>query len=304
MKNTATRTLLVSFLFLSNLFFGQSDTKFSFNSDNLLAHVKELASDSYEGRRTDTRGAEKARNYIVNQLQVLDVAALVLNFEQHFSFETPNKTYKGTNILGYIKGKTEPEKYIVISAHYDHEGIKNGQIYNGADDDASGVSALFAFAEWFQNNQPNYSVILAFFDAEELGLQGSRYFVNNSIVPLKSVIFNINMDMISRNVSKELYVAGVKSHKHFQHVYGKLEPTDDIRIISGHDGTDNKQNWTYSSDHAPFFMKNIPFLYFGVEDHQDYHKPTDTYENIHPEFYAYAVENIIGFFKELDTLKF
>jgi len=283
---------------------GQIKQSYSFNADNLLHHVKELASDAYEGRRTGTAGAAKAQEYIIKQLELLEVGSLVPNFEQPFTFESRNKSYNGVNIIGSIKGTEYPNKYIVLSAHYDHEGIKNGQIYNGADDDASGVSALFAFAESFDKNPPKHSVILAFFDAEELGLQGSKYFVDNSVVPLKSIILNINMDMVSRNENQEIYVTGIKSHPLLETAYNDRKTTEGVSVIAGHDGTDDKQNWMFASDHAPFHLKEIPFLYFGVEDHDDYHKPTDVYENIHPEFYKNAVESIISMFHQIDAMTF
>ncbi|UPS92341.1 M20/M25/M40 family metallo-hydrolase [Bizionia sp. M204] len=283
---------------------GQINQPYSFNSDNLLHHVKELSSDAYEGRRTGTAGATKAKAYIIKQLELLEVIPLVPNFEQPFTFESRNKSYNGVNILGSIKGTEYPDKYIVLTAHYDHEGIKNGQIYNGADDDASGVSALFAFAESFKNNPPKHSVILAFFDAEELGLQGSKYFVDNSIVSITSIILNINMDMVSRNENQELYVTGIKSHSHLETAYTDRKITEGVTVIAGHDGTDGKQNWMFASDHAPFHLKKIPFLYFGVEDHEDYHQPTDVYENIHPEFYKNAVESIIRMFYQIDAMTF
>ncbi len=304
MKSTNFILSTAFIMLFSCLSFGQVKNTYSFNSENLLNHVKELASDAYEGRRTGTPGAEKAKNYIIKQLKMLQVAPLVDNFEQPFTFSSRDESYNGVNILASIKGTEYPEEYMVISAHYDHEGIKNDQIYNGADDDASGVSALFAFAEFFQKNPPKHSVILAFFDAEELGLQGSKFFINNTIVPLKSIILNVNMDMVSRNENKELYVTGIKSNPQLETIYKNLEKSEDITIIAGHDGTDGKQSWMFSSDHAPFHMKNIPFLYFGVEDHEDYHQPTDDYENIHPEFYKNTVNSIISMFHQIDALTF
>ncbi|MGB1309159.1 MAG: M28 family peptidase, partial [Oceanihabitans sp.] len=141
-----------------------------FQADSLLQHVQVLASDEYQGRRTGTVGAEKAKTYIIDKFKNLQVLPLAENFEQDFKFKRRGKEYQGTNVLGLIKGSEKPETYIVLSAHYDHEGVKNGKIYNGADDDASGISALFAFAEYFQKNPPKHSVIFAAVDAEELGL--------------------------------------------------------------------------------------------------------------------------------------
>ena len=276
----------------------------SFNTDSLLHHIKTLSSDDFEGRRTGTRGAEKAKMYVLKQFKNLDVQPLNESYEQPFTFVGRGKSYDGVNILGQIKGSLIPEKYIVISAHYDHEGIKNDKIYNGADDDASGVSALFAFAEYFQKHPPKHSVILAAFDAEELGLQGSKYFVKNSIVPLENIVMNINMDMIGRNDKNQLYATGTAYNDTLKTLISNYKPKNDITLLMGHDGKDGLQDWTFSSDHGPFHLKKIPFLYFGVEDHKDYHQPTDDFEFIQPEFYKTAVSTIISIFSLVDDLKF
>lgn len=274
-----------------------------FNESDLLQHVKELSSDAYEGRRTGTEGAFKAKTYIIEALSKQGVKPLGAHYEQHFDFERGNKDYKGINILASIKGHTHPEKYIVLSAHYDHEGIKNGKIYNGADDDASGISALIAFAEYFKNNPPKHSVIFAAVDAEELGLVGSKYFVDNSIIPKENMVLNINMDMISRSDKNELFVVGTRYYKQLEPAIKNAKPSGNVTLLIGHDGSDGVQNWTNSSDHASFHKANIPFLYFGVEDHKDYHKPTDDFENIHPEFYQNAVTSIISIFRTLDSME-
>ncbi|NNC49930.1 MAG: M28 family peptidase [Flaviramulus sp.] len=275
-----------------------------FSESNILKHLKSLSSDTFEGRRTGTDGAIKAKKYIINQFHSLNVVPLIKDYEQPFSFINRRKYYKGINVLGLIKGSKLPEKYIVISAHYDHEGIKYGKIYNGADDNASGVSALFAFAEYFKNNPPNYSVILAAFDAEELQIKGSKYFMDNTIVNLKDIVVNLNMDMISRSVKNELFVVGTKKNMRLKHIISEVENTYKIILKTGHDGYDGLDNWTYSSDHINFYKKDIPFLYFGVEDHKDYHEPTDDYENIQPEFYIDAVKTIISVFEKIDNSKF
>ena len=276
-----------------------------FNEQALLRHAKNLSADAFEGRRTGTKGAAKARNYIINTFHKLEVKPLGKYYEQSFTFTKNKKEYKGINILGLIKGTCKPNKFIVISAHYDHEGVKRGKIYNGADDNASGVSALFSLAEYFKKYPPKHSVILAAFDAEELGLRGSKYYVNNTIVSSKNILLNINLDMISRSDERELYVVGTETHQHFKKLFSNAKLIfDDIKLLVGHDGYDGKDNWTYSSDHASFYKKGIPFLYFGVEDHEDYHEPTDDFENIHPKFYCKAVMQIITVFKQIDLLTF
>ncbi len=273
-----------------------------FNGKTLLDRVKILSSDEYEGRETGSNGAKKAKDFIVSELRNLAVLPLAPNYIQPFSFKKSNTSYRGENILSIIKGSIYPEKYIVLSAHYDHEGIKNGEIYNGADDNASGISALITFANFLKKNPPKHSVIFAAFDAEELGLIGSKYFVDNTIIPLNSIKLNLNMDMIGRSDTSELYIIGTNHYKQLQSVIP--EKSLGLQIISDeHDGIGKGINWTNSSDHASFHSKGIPFLYFGVEDHKDYHQPTDDYEGIQPIFYQNSVYTAISIFKKLDGMQ-
>ena len=295
--------LLITFCFISfpAILLAQTETKQCtlFDEIELLKHVKSLSSQAFEGRRTGTKGAVKARKYIINQFHALQVKPLGKSFEEPFFF-VKKKNYEGVNVLGLVEGTKFPKKYIVISAHYDHEGIKNGKIYHGADDNASGLSALFAFAEYFKKNPPQHSVILAAFDSEELGLQGSKYFVKNTKIPYEDLLINLNMDMISRSDKNELYVAGTSENKKLKYLMSNFNYSCNIKLLTGHDGYDGLDNWTYASDHANFHKQGIPFLYFGVEDHKDYHEPSDTFENIHPEFYVEAVKTIIEVFKKVD----
>ena len=270
-------------------------TAFDFNEKNLLKHIKELSDDSYEGRETGTEGAKKAKNYIIAQFKKLGIKPLGESFTQQFPLPEKLKATQGENVLGFIKGSEKPNEYVVITAHYDHEGIKNGQIYNGADDDASGISALFAFGEYFKTHPPKHSVILAAFDAEEKGLIGSYYFVENSIVPKGQLKLNINMDMISRDDNNTLYAVGPQYNENYKTIIEDVTKSGDLKLLVGH------KEWTYASDHAGFHKAGIPFIYFGVEDHKDYHTPQDDFENIQPAFYKNAVQTIISFFKIVDN---
>jgi len=307
--NSKISLLIVAFLLSVSCKSQTSNTKevtfnqTRFNSEALLKHIEVLSSDAFEGRRTGSAGSIKAKDYITTKYKSLNVLPLIENYEQAFTFKSRNKSYNGINILGYIKGTTNPDKYIVLSAHYDHEGIKKGKIYNGADDDASGISGLLAFAEYFKKNPPNHSVILAAFDAEELGLRGAKHFVETPIIGQENILLNINMDMISRNDNNELYVVGANLYKHLQPVISKIKLPENFSLLQGHDGLDGKQNWVNSSDHAPFHKKGIPFLYFGEEDHKDYHRPTDDYENIQPNFFIKSIHTIISAFEALDDSK-
>lgn len=268
-------------------------------SSKLLKDVEILSSDAYEGRKTGTKGAEMTRIYIKKRFDSIGLQAYpaLKGFEQSFSLGKTGSQISGRNMIGYIKGKTE--QAIVISAHYDHIGIINGEIYNGADDNASGVAALLHFAEYYKKHQPNHTLIFAAFDAEEMGLQGAKAFVTNPPVALEKIALNINMDMISHNDKGELYVCGTFKYPQLKTFITTSVP--DIKVLRGHDDPKlGKDDWTSQSDHAAFNARNIPFLYFGVEDHKDYHQATDEYKNINKEFFVNATKAILEIINNID----
>lgn len=271
-----------------------------YNSEMLLMYIKTLSSDKFEGRKTGTDGNKKAQDYIISQFKSLNVKPFGSKFRHDFQFKQRDVIYNATNILGIVKGTEFPNAYIVLSAHFDHLGMsEDGEIYNGADDDASGVAALFAFAELLKKNPPKHSVILAAFDAEEMGLQGAKYFVGK--MKTSNIVANLNMDMISRSSKNELYVVGSRYTKGLKTLIENFKNPTDTKLLVGHDGSDNKEDWTFASDHGPFHRADFPFLYFGNEDHAAYHKPTDDFEYITPEFYKNSVSIIYALFKDLDS---
>ncbi|WP_052158289.1 M28 family peptidase [Lacinutrix jangbogonensis] len=274
-------------------------TNYSYSTEALLKNIKTLSSDAFEGRRTGTEGAKKAKEYIIERFVELDVKPLGSNYGQPFTFGN----YQAENILGLVKGTENTRKYIVLSAHYDHEGIKGGKIYNGADDDASGISALFAFAEYFKTNPPKYNVILAAFDAEELGLKGAYHFVKDNTIQQRNIVLNLNMDMISRSEKNELFAVGTRYYPQLKPTIEGFKDVGKVDLLMGHEGLGDGDNWTNSSDHAAFHKAEIPFIYFGVADHEDYHKPTDDFERIDNQFYQDAVETIIQVFTKFDALE-
>ncbi|CAL2103097.1 Zn-dependent amino-or carboxypeptidase, M28 family [Tenacibaculum sp. 190130A14a] len=264
----------------------------SLNLNQLLENQKVLASDEYAGRGTGNN--LKAQDLIRNHFKKNKLLTFSNNYNHSFSFKNENthKIDNGTNIIGYIKGKKYPNQYIVIGAHYDHLGIINRTVYNGADDNASGTSALLTLASYFSKNKPNYSIIFAAFDAEELGLWGSRNFVKEPPIPLKQIKINFNFDMISRNPNNEIYVVGTHYYPQFKSgIENIIQYHPELTISFGHDDPNDKQKdyWMESSDNAPFFKNNIPNITFSEEDHPDYHKHTDDIDNTNPEFYKNVV---------------
>lgn len=266
----------------------------------VLNHLEFLSSDALSGRRTGEPGNIKARNFIVDYLLSNNLEIVL----QPFSFERRGNSYDAVNIITTIKGTENPDRYIAITAHYDHVGIgkpiAGDSIYNGADDNASGTAALMVIAKYFKENPPKNSLILLALDAEELGLQGAKYFVENK--GKQNILLNINMDMISRNDNNEIYISGTRFTPSLRDYFNAIpEEALPIKVNLGHDGLDGKSDWTTQSDHFHFYRNNIPFLYFGVEDHDDYHKPSDTFDKIPQDFYHNVVQFITNTIADLDS---
>jgi Zn-dependent M28 family amino/carboxypeptidase len=270
--------------------------QFSFDSSRLIQNLKYLSTDAMEGRKTGTPGSEKASAYIISELRKVGVEAFVADYVQTFQVK---EGLNGTNILAVVPGKKK--ETIVISAHYDHVGIRNGAIHNGADDNASGVAALLAMAEYFKKSAPQHRLIFAFFDAEEMGLRGSAHFVKAIDLQKENIILNINMDMVARGDKGELYASGGFSYPDVQARLEKVKYPDGIKLMFGHDNPATGNNdWTNQSDQANFHKQKIPFVYFGVEDHPDYHRASDDFEKINKVFYATSVQTILNCILALD----
>jgi Zn-dependent M28 family amino/carboxypeptidase len=183
-----------------------------------------------------------------------------------------------------------------VTAHYDHLGVRGGRTYPGADDNASGVAGLLAAASWFARHRPRRSILFVAFDGEELGLQGAKHFVAHPPIDLARVALVVNLDMIGRGDANTLVVAGTHHYPHLKDTVEAAARGRRIRVAFGHDKPspgNRSDDWTHASDHGPFHDAGIPFLYFGVEDHPDYHQPTDTADRIPAAFYVEAVEVII-----------
>lgn len=275
------------------------------DSSLLMKDLKTLADNKFEGRKTGTKGNRLAQFYLLDRFKQIGLSKFSNTYEQPFYFNRGSEKIMGTNLYGYIPGKSD--SVIVISAHYDHVGIgkpnaNKDSIYNGADDNASGTSGLLAMAAYFKKHQPAHTLIFAAFDAEEMGLEGSKAFVAKLPVPIAKVLLNLNMDMVSHNDKNELYVCGVSHFPALKPIVEAAAARSRVRLPMGHDRKeDGEQNWTGQSDHYSFFTKKIPFLYFGVEDHADYHKASDEAANINPSFFYRAVEAVLEVVKQADA---
>jgi hypothetical protein len=262
----------------------------------LMRDVEILAADGMEGRRTGTPAGARARAYVIQRFKEVNLQPLVDGYEQPFRFATQDELPPrvGTNVLGVIRGTTRPERVIVVTAHYDHIGVRrDGQVYNGADDNASGTAALFAVANHFLKNPPQTTLVIAALDAEEMGLRGAQALLNSPALKRDSIVMNVNIDMIGRDRDNVLYAAGTHHYPQLKPMLQNVSyPPVDLRL--GKDVPGKGEDWTRSSDHAEFHRLGIPFIYFGEENEEHHHKVTDDPKTIQEEFFAASVKTIIA----------
>ena len=252
------------------------------NADELYDSVATLADDSFEGRLIGTRGGYAAGQYIVQQLQKYAVKP---GGDGGDFFQPCDRG--GRNILALLPG-SDPQlrkEYIVVGAHYDHvgDGSKGhalgaiGQIYNGADDNASGVSTLLEVIEVLTKAHADCrrSILFAFWDGEEMGFLGSKDWTAHPTVPLEAVKLDINLDMVGRLREGKLEVVGTRTGYNLR------------RLVSGAIEDPLWLNYTWelkaNSDHWPFVEHQIPIVMFHTGLHEDYHKPTDDADKINRE---------------------
>ena len=274
----------------------------------LLDDVRILSDDRMQGRAPDTPGSLMARNYIIKRLIQIGVKPLSkAGFQQPFVIKAGGKTLYGVNLVGVIPGRQKGGRVMVVTAHYDHLGVKNGEIYNGADDNASGVAGLLAVAESFRRHPPKHTIIFVALDGEELGLLGAQAYVTNPIVPLERIALNVNFDMLSKNAKGELYASGATPWPILKPRLDAIAAVAPVKLLQGHDsGKLDQDDWTNQSDHYAFAQKKIPWVYFGVEDHPEYHKPTDDFATIPQDFFKASGATVVAacrlFDDELDHI--
>ena len=276
-------------------------------SSTLLDDVRILSGDDMAGRDTGSAGGEKARDYIVSRLEAMGVQPA--SFGRLQPFEAQGRTregvkrFNGVNIVGLIPGTRIADRYIVVTAHYDHVGVNDGQIYHGADDNASGVATMLELARRLKAQPPEHSVLIVALDGEERGLLGAREFVKAPPVPLSAVSLNLNFDMTARaETDGHLWVTGAYQNPALRPLLQPVPAQGRVSFAFGKDTPQDtgENNWVDASDHAAFHAAGVPFLYMGVDYHPDYHRPSDTYDRIDPVIFTSATELAIAGFHALD----
>lgn len=260
----------------------------------LKKHLYIIAGPEMEGRNAASAGEIKAGNYISNYYKELGINGPNNNYFQLIPGGTFSRIKdEMRNVMGFIQGTEKPEEVLVISAHYDHEGIKNGKLYAGADDDGSGTVGVMEVARIFREAEkkgikPKRSILFLHVSGEEKGLLGSKYYSDNPIFPLANTIADINIDMIGRidyehNEKTKDFVYVIGSNMLSTDLYNAVKKANEslnINLDYRYDDPNDKNRFYYRSDHYNFAKHNIPSVFFFNGVHDDYHQPGDTPEKI------------------------
>lgn len=253
----------------------------------LRAHVNRLASPEFLGRQGP--GAARAARYIAEAFKRCGLKpAFGGSYYQPIPSKledgsTPEASYLGRNVVAVIPGADPKlkDEWVVLSAHLDHVGRKNGRLYPGADDNASGVAMLLEVAEQFALRavKPRRTLVFAAFDLEEVGLLGSTHFVCHPPFPIRSLKAALTADMLGRsmaNVMDEyLFVLGSERSPKLRQLVQEVAPEEGLKV--GRLGADLIGT---RSDYGPFRDRKVPFLFFSTGQHPDYHRPTDLPDRI------------------------
>ncbi|MCL2624953.1 MAG: M28 family peptidase [Planctomycetaceae bacterium] len=248
--------------------------------DELHMHLAWLADEAQEGRSAGTEAGHRTADYLVTQLTLLGLesAGPDDSFVQGFRFSGGQPRYR--NVAGVIRG-SDPElsdEYVMICAHFDHVGVMYGEVYPGANDNASGTSMVLELAESLQKiaPRPKRSVIVAFWDAEEKGLLGSLHFADNPTVPLSQIKIVFNFDMVGTLQNNTFEIFGSNTATGTREIVSRLILPDDPDI-------DFSTEYLLGSDHSSFYAKRIPALMFFTGLDCPYHTPDDNLAQIHFE---------------------
>lgn len=238
-------------------------------------------------------GKTSGKPYIRLNRQSFPAAAKVIETEIDQKLEPKHSTQ---NVLGYIKGKKDPDSFIFITAHYDHLGKMGADTYfPGANDNASGIAMLLDLAHHYSQpeNQPRYSIVFAAFAAEEAGLKGSEFYVQNPIIPLKKISFLINMDLMSNGQDGMMVVNGEVFKTEYEKLIKLNAKNNYLKEIK-------KRGKAANSDHYHFSENGVKaFFFYLLGEYPHYHDPSDTAEKPTMAGYEGAFKLITSFVKEL-----
>jgi len=252
-----------------------------------------LASDKMEGRKPGNPGNFIAVSFIKKEFESYGLETHLQKFTYTFRWRVGLIRWRTVeietmNVIGVLKGTSD--KHVVIGAHMDHLGVDgDGDAYNGADDNASGTTAILELAEAFGKSdaRPKDTIVFIAFNAEELGLLGSKHYVSDPLLPLDDCKLMINLDMVGRLRGTTVTAQGGNLSRSVTQLVDKLDdnyPFDVNITVPGN-----------RSDHAPFNWNGVPVLFFHTGTHPQYHRTTDDPDLINYE----GLVNIAKFVKDL-----
>lgn len=276
----------------------------STGGDSLMEDIRILAADDMEGRLAGAAGGQKARAYILGRMQAIGLRpALASGFEQRFAIPRGGEEFPGANLIALVEGTSDSNRALLVMAHYDHLGVVSGEIFNGADDNASGVAALLAIGQSLVVRPPAHDVFLVFIDAEEGEALGAQKLVAEPPRPLDDIVLAVNFDMVSRSDVNELYVSGAAHFPWLKPRLLALAATAPVTLKLGHDSRDwgAYEDWTTQSDHVAFHEAGAPWVYFGVENHAGYHAPSDDFASVTEGFFHRSVETLEAAVRAFDA---
>jgi Peptidase family M28 len=274
--------------------------KNSITPAELSKHLYIIADDNMEGRNTGEPGQKRAGEYLINEYKKNGISFPkgASDFYQKVPSDFMKRGFApklndSENIWAFIEGSEKPEEIIVISAHYDHVGMKNGEVFNGADDDGSGTVALLEIAQAFneakkQGFGPKRSILFLHVTGEEHGLHGSRYYSENPLFPIENTVADINIDMIGRRdtlhpkTNNYIYVIGSDRLSSELHTINEEVNAKYTQLELDYKYNDRKdpERIYFRSDHYNFAKKGIPAIFFFNGIHADYHQSSDTPDKI------------------------
>ncbi len=276
----------------------RTDYANTITSEDLKTLLYEFADDKMQGRMTGTDGQKMAAKYLKDFYIAQGIDAPIKEGEYYQEipaeyFGRMQEPKPSENVVAFIKGSEKPEEIIVMSAHYDHVGTRDGEVYNGADDDGSGTVGLLEIAEAFQKavkngDGPKRSILFLHVTGEEIGLYGSKYYTENPLFPLENTVCNLNTDMIGRidpdKKESPNYIYLIGSDKLSQELHDVsaaiAQKYSDLELDYKFNDENDPNRFYYRSDHYNFAKNNIPIIFYFNGVHEDYHKPTDTPDKI------------------------
>ncbi|MFT5789221.1 MAG: hypothetical protein ACI8SJ_001336 [Shewanella sp.] len=267
----------------------------------ITTDIGQLASDDFAGRDTGSQGAVLARRYLINRFKQMGLKPWQGDYQHPFSYSASFSDKMGINIAAVVLAQKPTSQWRMVLAHYDHLGSQGSRIYHGADDNASGVSGLLQIAQHAVSQGSNINLLFVATDAEEPGLHGGYALVDsfaeiNTQPQISQIELAINLDMIGRPDRRNaIYIEGARRFDSFELIQQSITQLNQLCVKTrqprSFDGSVISVDFLRASDHYPMHKAGIPWLYFGVPTHKDYHQPSDTADKIDISFVAAVAES-------------